>query len=168
MGHITIVVPQGAVGLSTVACVAGAYEILLSANAWSKRNGRSAQHTLVIAGSSDRVAAGAGLFTVAPQCSIAAIRKTSLIIIPSVSPGAATLQENEALIEWVRGQYGRGAEVASMCSGAFLLAASGLLDGRSCSTHWSQAQAFRAQFPLVHLHADQLITDEADNATREV
>jgi len=47
-----------------------------------------------------------------------------------------------------------------MCTGAFLLAATGLLDGKSCSTHWVVADNFRIRFPKVNLKPDQLITDE--------
>ena len=47
-----------------------------------------------------------------------------------------------------------------MCSGAFILAASGLLDGKNCSTHWAHADTFRNMYPKVHLKTDQLITDE--------
>ncbi len=54
----------------------------------------------------------------------------------------------------------RGAEIATICTGAFLLAASGILDGKSCSTHWSVAENFRSMFPKVNLQTDKLITDE--------
>jgi transcriptional regulator GlxA family with amidase domain len=57
-------------------------------------------------------------------------------------------------------QYKHGAEVASICTGAFLLASSGLLDGKTCSTHWAVADNFRAMFPNVNLQTDKLITDE--------
>ena len=53
-----------------------------------------------------------------------------------------------------------GAEIATMCSGAFILAATGIMDGRNCSTHWSNADKFRAMYPAVHLYSDKLITDE--------
>ena len=64
------------------------------------------------------------------------------------------------LIEWIEKQYKHGAEIASICTGAFLLASSGLLDGKSCSTHWSAADNFRTMFPKVNLQTDKLITDE--------
>ena len=51
-----------------------------------------------------------------------------------------------------------GAEIASICTGAFLLAATGLLDGKTCSTHWSAATDFRRMFPEVCLQTDRLIT----------
>jgi transcriptional regulator GlxA family with amidase domain len=64
------------------------------------------------------------------------------------------------MIDWIEQQYKGGAEVASICTGAFLLASSGLLDGRTCSTHWAAAENFRTMFPKVNLQTDKLITDE--------
>jgi len=64
------------------------------------------------------------------------------------------------MIDWIAAQYKNGAEVASVCTGAYLLAATGLLDGKSCSTHWIAADSFRSMFPRVHLQTDKLITDE--------
>ena len=57
-------------------------------------------------------------------------------------------------------QYNEGAEVASLCTGAFLLAATGLLKGKSCSTHWKAETAFREHFPTLHLRPDKIITDK--------
>jgi transcriptional regulator GlxA family with amidase domain len=63
-------------------------------------------------------------------------------------------------MDWIEQQYKQGAEVASLCSGAFMLASSGVLDGKSCSTHWAFANTFRNMFPLVNLKEEKLITDE--------
>jgi transcriptional regulator GlxA family with amidase domain len=70
------------------------------------------------------------------------------------------LKGNKGLIDWIKKQYKDGAEVASICTGAFMLASTGLLDGKSCSTHWSVADNFRSMFPNVDLQPDKLITDE--------
>ncbi|MEX2380572.1 MAG: helix-turn-helix domain-containing protein, partial [Vicingaceae bacterium] len=70
------------------------------------------------------------------------------------------IAENGTLIAWIKEQYKAGTEIASICSGAFLLAASGVLNGKNCSTHWAAAESFRQMFPKVKLQTDQLITDE--------
>jgi transcriptional regulator GlxA family with amidase domain len=70
------------------------------------------------------------------------------------------LKENKLLIDWIAKQYKEGAEIGSICTGAFLLASSGVLDGKSCSTHWAAADNFRSMFPKVNLQTDKLITDE--------
>lgn len=58
-----------------------------------------------------------------------------------------------------------GARIASICTGAFVLAAAGLLDGRRATTHWQSADAFRRRFPHITLDADVLFTDEGDVLT---
>lgn len=58
------------------------------------------------------------------------------------------------------GRYKNGAEISSMCTGAFMLASAGLLDGKNCSTHWDAVEDFKTMFPKVVLQADKLITDE--------
>jgi len=102
-----------------------------------------------------------GLFTVKPHKHISAIPKTDLVIIPSLNHNyQKAMKGNKELADWIAWQYKNGAEVASVCTGAFLLASAGLLEGKSCSTHWSVADNFRSMFPNVHLQTDKLITDE--------
>jgi len=114
-----------------------------------------------LAGISKSVEFYDGLFTVKPHTNISTIAKTNLIIIPSLNYNYyKTVKENKVVIEWIENQYKHGAEIASICTGAFLLASSGLLDGRSCSTHWAVADNFRTMFPQVTLETDKLITDE--------
>ena len=91
--------------------------------------------------------------------SIDEIKKTDLLIILSVSHEYdKVIKENITLINWIREQYKAGAEIASICTGAFLLAATGLLEGRSCSTHWNAESDFRRLFPNINLQTDKLIT----------
>src|SRR5690606_38048000 len=114
-----------------------------------------------LAGISKKVDLYEGLFTVKPHTNIATIKKTDLIIIPSLNHNyQEAVKGNNLLIDWVASKYEAGAEVASICTGAFLLASTGLLDGKNCSTHWAAADNFRILFPKVNLQADQLITDE--------
>lgn len=162
MKHLTVVIPAGQINLSTIACIAGVYEIFTTANNFSKKNGRREVFKIELAGVSSKAEVYKDFFTVKPQANIADIHKTNLIVIPStlIRSYKDAVKENELLIEWIERQYKHGAEIASMCSGAFLLAASGLLDGKSCSTHWAFADAFRRIFPKVNLQVDQLITDE--------
>jgi transcriptional regulator GlxA family with amidase domain len=60
---------------------------------------------------------------------------------------------------WLKWQYAEGAEVASICLGAFLLASTGLLDGKTATTHWLGAKSFRKMFPKVTLLDDKIIVD---------
>jgi transcriptional regulator GlxA family with amidase domain len=70
------------------------------------------------------------------------------------------LKANKLLVDWIAEQYRNGAEIASICTGAYLLAATGLLDGKNCSTHWAAADQLSNMFPKINLQTDQLITDE--------
>lgn len=161
MKHLTIIIPDGQSNLSTIACIVGAYEIFTRANGYWKGLGKKELFTIELAGISKKAEIYEGLFTIKSQANISAIAKTDLIIIPSLDRNFQKIVKgNRPLIEWIEKQYKRGAEVASMCTGAFLLASSGLLDGRSCATHWSAADTFRQMFPEVNLQADTLITDE--------
>ena len=67
---------------------------------------------------------------------------------------------NKELLPWIVDKYAKGAEVASLCIGAFLLAATGLLNGKKCSTHWNAAHDFRTMFPDVELVDGSIITEE--------
>jgi transcriptional regulator GlxA family with amidase domain len=162
MKHITILIPDGQSDLSTVACIVGASEILSQANAYWKKAGKKELYTVELAGSSKTVNYFNGAVTVQPQVNISAIKKTNLVIIPSTLIRSYNKAEkgNQLLIDWVGEQYKQGAEVASMCSGAFMLASTGLLNGRTCSTHWAHAATFRTLFPNVNLKEEKLITDE--------
>ncbi len=160
MKHVTIIVPDRQSNLSTISCIVGAYEIFKEANGYRKKSGKKELFLIELAGISKKTEISDGLFIVKPHTNISAINITDLIIIPSMTHNQKTLKGNHLLVDWIEQQYKQGAEVASMCSGAFLLASSGLLDGKNCSTHWAHADFFRTMFPKVNLHADQLITDE--------
>ncbi|MEO5977315.1 MAG: helix-turn-helix domain-containing protein [Chryseolinea sp.] len=161
MKHVTIIFPEGQTNLSSIACIVGALEILMRANEYWKKAGKKELFTVELAGISSKTEIYDGLFSVKPQNHISAIAKTNLVIIPSMVWDYKNSQKvNELLVSWIKKQYKGGAEVASMCSGAFMLASSGLLDGKNCSTHWNHADKFRNMFPNVNLQTDQLITDE--------
>jgi len=161
MKHVTIIFPDKLSNLTTISCIIGAFDIFTEANVYRKKIGKKELFTIEVAGISKKSDIFDSLFTVRPHVNISAIKKTDLIIIPSVVPtNKKTLKTNSLLIDWIKKQYTDGAEIASMCSGAFLLASTGLLDGKNCSTHWAHANAFRTMFPKVNLQPDQLITDE--------
>jgi transcriptional regulator GlxA family with amidase domain len=158
MKHLTIIVPDGENNLSSIV---GAYKILTRANAYWKDNHGKEVFKIELAGISKQVEFYGGLFTAKPHKHVNSIVRTDLIIIPSLNHNyAKAVKPNQVLVDWISEQYKLGAQIASICTGAWLLAASGLLDGKSCSTHWSAADEFRKWFPKVNLQTDQLITDE--------
>jgi transcriptional regulator GlxA family with amidase domain len=158
MMKVVIVVPNKYVNLSSVA---GSYEILTRANDYWQRIGNRSKMEVQVAGFESELQLDAGLFTIHPE-PIKQIKKSDLVIIPSLANKGfdGMLAENKELIGWIREQYKSGAEIASICSGAFLLAATGLLEGKTCSTHWNVANEFRRLFPNINLHVDKLIAEE--------
>jgi len=158
MKHLTILVPDGQNNLSSIV---GAYKIFTRANDFRKASGKKELFKIELAGISKKVDFHDGLFSVKPHTHISAIAKTNLIIIPSLNHNyQQAVKGNKEMLDWIANQYKQGAEVASICTGAFMLASSGLLDGKRCSTHWAVADQFRQMFPYVKLQPDLLITDE--------
>lgn len=160
MKRLTIILPDGQSNLSTIACIVGAYEIFHAANAYFKRAGKSEVFKVQLAGAAKEEVFDSGLVTMKPQIQIGEINKTDLILIPSLDRGFQKFSEgNQLIIKWIAKRYNDGAEVASMCTGAFMLASTGLLNGKQCSTHWSAVAPFRDLFPSVHIQPENLITD---------
>ena len=94
-----------------------------------------------------------------PHYSIEDIEQADLIIISSATYIQEILEKNPELVPWIRYHYDRGAHVASICTGVFLLAETGLLDGKSATLHWGFADMFRKRYPQVKLSQDQMYID---------
>ncbi|HNP97843.1 MAG TPA: DJ-1/PfpI family protein, partial [Bacteroidia bacterium] len=102
-----------------------------------------------------------GLVTVHPDLLLHEAKKSDLIFIPSLSGDLKKAVElNREFIPWILQQHKNGAEIASLCVGAFLMASTGLLSGKKCSTHWLFANDFREMFPDVELVDGSIISDE--------
>ena len=115
-----------------------------------------------IAGESNEIKVANGTYTIHTDLQLKDVQQADLIIIPALEGDISkALQLNANLIPWIIKQYKAGAEVASLCVGAFLLAATGLLDGKKCSTHWRAANEFKKLYPRVELVTEKIITDEA-------
>lgn len=88
-----------------------------------------------------------------------------LLIVPGMMGRPEKLLEQKELVKWIGEQHEHGVVVASACSGAFLLAAAGILKGREATTHWQLADRFRQRFPKVVLQVDRLLVDGDDYLT---
>ncbi|MDB5226870.1 MAG: cdhR 1 [Bacteroidota bacterium] len=115
-----------------------------------------------LVGLSDKIDLYDGAFSVQTHIRINEVKNTDLVIIPALSGNIPQeLVNNKDFIPWISKQYKNGAEVASLCTGAFLLASTGMLKGKKCSTHWMAANDFRQLFPDVELLTEKIITDES-------
>ncbi|MCP4243418.1 MAG: helix-turn-helix domain-containing protein [bacterium] len=98
---------------------------------------------------------------VIPTCSMHDVADVDLIVIPS--QGFFYDIESDVhrqRVDWMTRWYEKGADLASICAGAFVLASTGLLDGRKATTHWGLANQFRERFPKVDLRTDIMVTEE--------
>src|SRR5690348_9115371 len=131
MKHITILVPDGQVNMGTIATIVGVLEIFTEANAFWKRNGKEINYAIQTAGVSKNVAFSKGMIILKPDIAISDIKKTDLVIVPpsSIRSSSELEKGNKLITKWIEKQYKLGAEVASMCSGVFMLASSGILNG---------------------------------------
>ena len=156
MKHISIIVSKGAI----LGNVEGPRQVFTEANQYLESTGRSPLFEVHLVSLSTEAQLNDGLYTISTK-SINEIKKTDLIIIPAMYGDLQkAIQNNEDFIPWIVRQYEKGAEVASLCLGAFLLASTGLMNGKKIATHWLAANYFRKMFPDVNLLEDKIITDE--------
>lgn len=100
-------------------------------------------------------------FEIRPDASMADIRQTDMIIIPPFLPNAEFLSAtSKNMLDWIVERYEDGIPVAALCTGTFVLAETGLLNGRMATTNWLYAKLFRQRFPKVILRPDRILTHD--------
>jgi len=157
MRELAILIPSGNAPLSSLVLTV---ETIEKANEHFIHRGEDPvfRPTLVGEGKSQM---NNGLFAIQKNMLTRGDYQADVIIVPALGDDIeACLKKNKKNIEWIIQQYKNGAEVASLCTGAFILAAAGILDGKQCSTHWAAADAFKVMFPRVKLAIKKIITDE--------
>lgn len=139
-----------------------ARQAFLEANECLKSRGEAPLFDVKVVGIDSPVQTCDGLYRIEADRLITEPMKADLIIVPPMRGNLAEgIQQNNSFLSWIREQYNSGAQVASLCLGAFVLAASGLLDGKLCVTHWRASEEFKTLFPNVKLMDDRILTDEA-------
>lgn len=157
MKNILILVPETAVP----AAIVDPRYMFSAINEFYKSAKLQPAFNIKLVGLSKEIKLQEGLISIRPDYLINEAPKADLIIIPALSGDMSqAIELNKGFIEWVREQHRKGAEIASLCIGAFLLAATGLLNRKSCSTHWLYANEFRNMFPEVYLTDDKVITEQ--------
>ncbi|MEO8403026.1 MAG: helix-turn-helix domain-containing protein [Chitinophagaceae bacterium] len=158
MKHVSILVPEGD---ASVTNIEGTYQILSRVNDFLEEAGRDPIFKVELVGMNRETKMKRGLFSVHPDVLVKDLAHSDLIFIPAVHGDMnEILRVNKPLLDWVVKQYENKAAVACLCIGAFLLAGTGLLNGRQCATHWEFAERFRNMFPEVELVEDKIITDD--------
>ncbi|QKJ32115.1 helix-turn-helix domain-containing protein [Mucilaginibacter mali] len=158
MKHVSILVPMGHTSMPNID---GSHQILAQVNSFLADMGKPPLFDLHLVGLTSPVVQRNGLFTIEPDTLIEDVKKTDLIIIPAMHGDIAeALENNKAFSPWIVEQYNNGAEIASLCIGAFFLASTGLLTGKQAATHWSLAGLFRQMYPEVNLVDDKIMTED--------
>lgn len=101
-----------------------------------------------------------------PAIAAADVTAPDLVVVPGLDDDLArSFAANRGWVPWLARWYAAGAKIASSCTGAFLVADAGLLDGRPATTHWMFAAELRRRYPAVIMTADQMIVDTGDVIT---
>lgn len=157
MKQISILVPESAV----LAAIDDPRHIFSAVNKFAEATENSALFDIKFVGLKKEVRLHNSAFSVHADFLLDDVKKTDLIFIPAFYGDTNEFLEiNKPFIPWISKQYENGAEVVSLCVGAFMLAKTGLLNGKKCSTHWQAAEEFREMFPEVDLQTDKIITEQ--------
>lgn len=157
MKNIIILVPETAIP----AAIFDPQYMFFAVNNFFKEAGHQPFFNVELIGLTNEVKLNFGTVTVHTNNTIDKAKQSNLIIVPAISGNIInSLEVNKKFIPFIIEQYNGGAEVASLCIGAFLLASTGLLNGKQCSTHWLFANQFKEMFPEVKFAEDKIITDQ--------
>ncbi len=161
MKHISVIVP---VGSSIVDTIIAPFNLLKMANSYAMRLNRQSvgPYKIDLVGLDKEPIVYQGLFSIQPTATIDEVQKTDLIIVSPISGNLEKeVSNNRDFVEWIRKQrIENDAEIASLCKGAFLLAETGLLHGKSCATHWTAHEEFQRKYPEVNLIPEKIICED--------
>jgi transcriptional regulator GlxA family with amidase domain len=157
MKRVSILVPEN----SVMQAIADPQYLFLAVNQFMAVNDKKPLFDVELVGAKKQVQLNNGMFSVNTTRLLEDVECTDLVVIPALfGDMKEAIARNRDLLPWIDKQYSKGAEVASLCVGAFLLASTGLLDGKKCSTHWGFQNEFREMFPKVELMDGSIITEE--------
>jgi transcriptional regulator GlxA family with amidase domain len=161
MKHISVLVP---VGDSIVDTIIAPYNLFRMAGSYYQRtNGlKTPPFRVDLVGMNKEEVRYQGLFSIQPTASIDQVTHTDLIIVSPISGNLEQgIEKNRGFVNWMRKQrIENDAELASLCKGAFLLAETGLLNGKSCATHWTAHAQFQKRYPAVNLVPEKVICED--------
>lgn len=157
MKKIFILVPEAAVPTT----ITGPKYLFSEANNILEKIGQQPVFEVKLVGESEYMANRDESFYIVTDYNLNDSGYADLVIVPPVNGELQScLKLNEKCFPWILDQHNHGAEVASLCVGAFLLASTGLLNGKKCSTHWAFYDQFREQFPDVEIMDGAIITEQ--------
>lgn len=153
---------------STASTLYGMYDVLESAGRdWSALIDRTpaepALRTLIVSATGEPFRAPNGL-SVVPGAALADCPRPDIIAIPDlmVLPEEDIAGRHPREVAWIRAAHDAGAVLATACTGALLLAESGLLDGRDVTTHWAYCDAMQRRYPRIRVHPNRALVVAGD------
>ena len=151
-------IPEGDCSITHIEAT---HQILSEVNVFLESLDRDPLFIIELVGLHEESAIKKGFYSIHHDKQISDIQKTDLIIIPALQGKdmETAVALNQPYVNWLLDQHRRGAEIASLCLGSFLLASTGLLKDKQCTTHWSAANDFRAMFPDVELVPEKILID---------
>jgi transcriptional regulator GlxA family with amidase domain len=157
MKTISILVPEHAV----IQAIADPQYCLSAVNQFMVDSGKQPIFNIELVGAKREIKLNNGNFSVFPDKLLHEVEHTDLIFVPALFGDMnIAIEANKELLPFITEHYQNGTEVASLCVGAFLLASTGLLNGKKCSTHWGFYEQFTALFPEVNIQSGSIVTDE--------
>ncbi|MEZ4855997.1 MAG: helix-turn-helix domain-containing protein [Gelidibacter sp.] len=157
MKHVSILVPEN----SVMQAIADPQYLFSAVNQFMAVSGKKPLFHVELVGAKKEVKINDGLFSINTSQLLEEVKATDLIIIPALfGDMKQAITSNKKLLPWIKEQYHKGSEVASLCVGAFLLASTGLLNGKKCSTHWGFQNEFSDLFPEVEVIDGSIVTEE--------
>jgi transcriptional regulator GlxA family with amidase domain len=161
MKHISVIVPTGK---SIVDTIIAPYNMFKMANSHFKRLNGLVEDPFKIdlVGLTKEPVIYQGLFSVQPTATIHDVTKSDLIIISPISGDMdKEIKNNMEFVNWIKAQrIENDSEIASLCKGAFLLAETGLVNGKFCTTHWTAHDIFQRKYPEVKLIPEKIICED--------
>ena len=146
---------------AVVASIADCQYVFTMVNRFLEERGKERLFNVQLVGLTKEVKFNNGSFIIHPDKLLDEATENNLIIIPALT-GVMTagVHLNKDYAYWIAEQYKEGAEVASLSSCVFLLAFSGLLKGKQCTTHWLYANELKYYYPSIHVVDEKMITDQ--------
>ena len=155
--HISILALKNA----NYASIVDARSVFKKVNELLKAQGKKELFEIQIIGESSEVVIEDGMVAITVDVLSREINKTDLIIIPALKGDMLSAGHyNRFFVDWIIKQYKGNAEVASLCTGAFMLAFTGLLKNKKCTTHWQYANEFRFFYPDITLVDGKIIVEQ--------
>ncbi len=130
-----------------------------------ENNGAPLFNTEIVSVTGEPVVTNGGI-TLSTSKSISEVEETDLIMVPALlMPFDLKSEKVMTALEWIKKSYDKGTTIASTCTGSFLVAETGLLNGKTATTNWHFANMFKQNYPEVNLRIDKMVTEDKNILT---